>query len=112
MGGALDWRGESSAFGLQVTGQRGARLPAFMTPPAGGIQPPAAASDALISDTQTRWQLTLNGERIIWTSIGGNTVSLFGQAHLPIGTTGRKAKTEDASTISPRAFLGGFRVRF
>lgn len=83
-----------------------------MTPPAGGIQPPAVASDALSSDTQARWQLTLNGERLVRTSSGGNAVSVFGQAHLPIGITGRKATTEDVSTISPRAFLGGFRLRF
>ena len=110
--GALGWQGAATALGLQVTGQRGARLPPFMTPSPAGVQAPAAASDALLSDTRTRWQLTLNGERIVWTSIGGNTVSVFGEAHLPIGTTGRKAKTGDVSTVSPRAFLGGFRVRF
>lgn len=109
--GAFNWQSDAGALGVRLTGQRGARLPVFMTPSGIGVPPPAAA-DTLLSETRTQWQVTLSGERTLWRSRGGASVSLFGDLHLPVGTTGRRPDTNDAPTPSQRAFLGGFRVRF
>ena len=110
--GALNWQSDAGALGVRLTGQRGARLPVFMTPSVTGVQMPAAASDTLLSGTRTQWQVTLSGERTLWRSRSGVRVSAFGDLHLPIGTTGRKADLDDVPLLSQTAFLGGFRVRF
>jgi len=109
--GALNWQSDAGAVGVRVTGQRGARLPLFMTPSVGAPMP-AAASGTLLSDSRTQWQVTLSGERTLWRTRGGASLSLFGDLHLPLGTTGRRADTDDVPALSPRAVLGGFRVRF
>jgi len=112
MGGTLAWQTDAGAIGVGVVGQRGARLPLFMTPSMGGLPMPAAASDAVLSDWRTRWQVTLSGERTVWRSRGGKTVSLFGDLYLPMGTTGRAPATGDVPTLSQTAFLAGIRIRF
>ncbi len=110
--GALNWQSDAGALGVRLTGQRGARLPLFMTPSVAGVQIPATAADTLLSDTRTHWQVTLSGERTLWRSRGGASVSLFGDLHLPLGTKGRRPDTNDVPTLSQTAFLAGFRVRF
>ena len=109
---ALNWQSDAGALGVRLTGQRGARLPLFMTPSVAGVQMPATAADTLLSDTRTHWQVTLSGERTLWRSRGGTSVSLFGDLHLPLGTKGRRPDTDDVPTLSQTAFLAGFRVKF
>jgi hypothetical protein len=108
--GALNWQSDAGAVGVRLTGQRGARLPLFMTPSV-GLPMPAAASDTLLSETHTQWQVTLSGERTLWRIRGGASLSLFGDLHLPLGA-GRTPDTGDVPTLSQTAFLAGFRVRF
>ena len=110
--GALNWQSDAGALGVRLTGQRGARLPLFMTPSMPGVQVPAAAADTLLSDTRTHWQVTLSGERTLWRSRGGTSGSLFGDLHLPLGTNGRRPDSADVPTLSQTAFLAGFRVQF
>lgn len=110
--GALNWKSDAGALGVRLTGQRGARLPLFMTPSMPGVRMPAAASDTLLSDTRTQWQVTLSGERALWRSRGSASLSLFGDLHLPLGTTGRRPDTSDVPALSQTAFLAGFRVRW
>ena len=110
--GALNWQSDAGALGVRLTGQRGARLPLFMTPSMPGVRMPAAAADTLLSDSRTHWQVTLSGERTLWRSRGGTSVSLFGDLHLPVGTKGRRPDTDDVPTLSQTAFVAGFRLRF
>lgn len=110
--GALNWQSDAGALGVRLTGQRGARLPLFLTPSVAGVQMPATAASTLLSDPRTHWQVTLSGERTLWRSRGGTSVSVFGDLHLPLGTKGRRPDTNDVPTLSQTAFLAGFRVRF
>lgn len=110
--GALHWQSDAGALGVRLTGQRGARLPLFMTPSMPGVPMPAAAADTLLSETRTQWQVTLSGERTLRRSRGGASLSLVGDLHLPLGTTGRRADTSDVPALSQTAFLAGFRVRW
>lgn len=110
--GALNWQSDAGALGVRLTGQRGARLPLFMTPPPVGAPMPAAASDTVLSDSRTQWQVTLSGERTLWRTRGGASLSLFGDLHLPVAATGRRPDIDDVPTLSQTAFLAGFRVRF
>jgi hypothetical protein len=110
--GAFNWQADAGALGVRLTGQRGARLPLFMTSSMPAVPMPAAAADALLSDTRTQWQVTLSGERTLWRSRGGTSVSLFGDLHLPVGTAGRRPSTSDAPALSQTAFLAGFRIRW
>lgn len=112
VGAALSRHSDAGALGVRLTGQRGARLPLFMTPSVGGLPRPAGAADALLSDTRTQWQVTLSGERTLWRSRGGASLSLFGDLHLPLGITGRRPDTSDVPALSQTAFLAGFRVRW
>jgi len=59
--GTPSWQSGGGALGVRITGQRGARLPASMTPPAAGLQMrmPAAAADTILSDSRTHWQAGL-----------------------------------------------------
>jgi hypothetical protein len=109
-GGALAWQVGGGGFGVRVTGQRGARLPLFMTPPGSSYVP--RASDVMLSDSRTQWQVTLSAERTMWTSRGGGTWSLFGDLFLPLGSIGRAPATEDVRTPPQTAFIGGVRIRW
>lgn len=111
VGAAFSRQSDAGALAVRLTGQRGARLPLFM-PSVGGLQRPAGAADAMLSDTRTQWQVTLSGERTVWRSRGGASLSLFGDLHLPLGTTGRRPDTNDVPALSQTAFLAGFRVRW
>lgn len=110
MSGALAWQGDTSALGVRLTGQRGARLPLFMTPSVSS-QHVAAASEALLSDSRTQWQVTFSGEQTLLKS-GGGTMSLFGDLFLPLGAAGRAPATDDAPVLLQKAFIGGVRIRF
>jgi hypothetical protein len=109
--GALAWQVDAGAIGVRVTGQRGARLPLFMTP-SGSASYVSRASDVILSDSRTEWQVTLSGERRVWTSRGGRTLSLFGDLFLPLGSIGRAPTTEDVRTLPQTAFIGGARIRW
>jgi hypothetical protein len=108
--GTLAWLVGAGAIGVRVTGQRGARLPLFMTPPGSGYVP--HSSDMLLSDPRTQWQLTLSAERVVWTSRNGGTCSLFGDLFLPLGSIGPAPATEDVRTPPQTAFIGGMRIRW
>lgn len=118
MSGTLSFAGDRSSLDVTVTGQRGARLPAYMTPAMGGARP-AAASEALLSDTVTRWQLSVEGERRLFGRADGVSLSVVGSGHLPLATSGRSFTPDGGAaalgrepTISSRAAFGGLRVRF
>lgn len=109
MSGTLAWQVGAGTFGVGLTGQRGARLPLFMTAPGSGNFVPMA-SDVVMSDTRTQWVLTLSAEHTVLTS-GVRTVSLFGDLFLPLGSIGRAPKTLDVRTPGQAALIGGVRVR-
>jgi hypothetical protein len=109
--GALAWHVDAGAVGVRVTGQRGTRLPLFMSPPGDAGYVPRA-SDVILSDSRTQWQVTLSGERRVWTSRRGRTLSLFGDLFLPLGSIGRAPTTDDVRILPQTAFIGGVRIRW
>lgn len=118
MSGTLGFAGERSAVSATVTGQRGSRLPAYMTA-APGLDRPATAGEALLSDTATRWQLSLEGERRLFGARTGPSLSLVGSVTVPIASVGRTFVPRGTTpglarerAVSPLAAFGGFRVRF
>lgn len=116
--GTLSFESDTSSLDVTVTGQRGARLPAYMTPDM-GIARPAAASEAQPSDTVTRWQLSIDGERRLFGRADGLSLSVVGRVYLPLTTSGRSSAPGGVAsalgrerTVSPKAAFGGLRVRF
>ena len=107
--GTLAWEVGAGKYGVGLTGQRGARLPLFMTAPGSGNFVPMA-SDVIMSDTRTQWVLTLSAEHTVLAS-GGRTMSLFGDLFLPLGSIGRAPKTVDVRTPAQTALIGGVRIR-
>ena len=107
--GTLAWQVGARTYAVGLTGQRGARLPLFMTAPGSGNFVPMA-SDVNISDTRTQWVLTLSAEHTLLAS-AGRTVSLFGDLYLPLGAVGRAPKTVDVRTPGQAALIGGVRIR-
>lgn len=118
MSGMLSFDGDRSAVDVTVTGQRGARLPAYMTPSM-GVARPAAAAEAMLSDTLTRWQLSVEGERRLFGRTDGASLSIVGSVHAPLGRSGRSFTPAGVPpalgrerTVAPLAAFGGLRVRF
>jgi len=104
--GAIDWQVGAGHFGGRVTGQRGARLPLYMSTAA----TVPTASDVNMSDPRTQWVLTLSAERAVL-AYPDRTVRLFGDLYLPLGSVGWAPKKVDVPTLPQRALVGGVRIR-
>jgi hypothetical protein len=107
--GTLSWQRGADTFRVGVTGERGARLPLFMTEPVSGNFM-GMPSDVVLSDTRTHWVLKLSAEHILL-AVPGRTASLFGDLYLPLGAVGRAPKTVDMRKPAQAAVIGGVRVR-
>jgi hypothetical protein len=107
--GTVAWQVGADKYAVGLTGQRGARLPLFMTAPDSGNFVPMA-SDVVASDTRTRWVLRLSAEHTVLVS-PDRTMSLFGDLFLSLGSIGRVPKTRDVRTPAQTALIGGVRVR-
>lgn len=105
------WQGADASAALGLTAQRNARLPLYMAP-GGSPAHVASASEALLSDPGTRLTLTLGGERVVWRSGAGATLSLFSDLYVPVGTIGRGKAAKDVTRGSNLALINGVRVRF
>lgn len=96
---------------LGLAGQRNARLPLFMTETlAGDALPMPPSAMTTMGDTLTRWQATVQAERLLWRSRGGVTLHLVGEAVVPLVPSG----SEQSGAVRSRnlAGRGAFRVRF
>jgi hypothetical protein len=107
--GTLTWEVGADRFRVGLTGERGARLPLFMTAPGSGNFVPMA-SDVILSDTRTHWVLMLGAEHVLLDS-PDLTVSVFGDLFLPLGSKGRAPTTTGLRTPEQGALIGGVRLR-
>jgi len=107
--GAVTWQNGAGLVGVRVTGQRGARLPLFMSASGGATAVPMA-SDVNMSDPRTQWVLTLSAERAVLAA-ANRTVWLFGDLYLPLGSTGGAPKRVGVRTPVQTALIGGVRIR-
>lgn len=99
-------------FGL--VGQRNERLPLFMAVPIGTPVGPAPAPwlSNTTSDSRIRWLATIAAQKTLLGKPGGPSLSVLGEAFLPLGTFGSKPAAVDATAPSGRAVRGALRVLF
>lgn len=109
--GGLQWHGESTTLGATLVAERGARLPLYMSAPAGSAHTPTAA-DSRPSDMRLRWQTVLSAEQRVLTTRSGNTASVFVDAYLPFGARTAVKGSQDTGAVSSSALIRGVRLRF
>ncbi len=112
IGGALRFRGDTSALSLGVVGTRDYRLPLFMSMEVAGAERATPALSALtdMSRGAMTWQVVGSVQRTLYTSSHGATVSAVGDVFLPVGSEAPSGPHNP--TVSSRAVRFGLRFGF
>lgn len=109
--GGLQWQGPSTTLGATLVAERGARLPLYMSAPAGSVHTPTS-SESRPSDMRLRWQTVLSAEQRVLTTGSGHTASVFMDAYLPFGARTAVKGGQDTGAVSSSALIKGVRLRF